>query len=63
MLFGSGVGCIGLLIWFVARDGDLNVSSGCVAGIGLDSGMIVVSSALLSCSGGVFAVDVVVSLF
>ena len=63
MLFGSGVDCIRLLLWFVARDGDSNVSSGCFAGSGLVSGMIVVSSALFSCARGAFAVDVVVSLF
>ena len=60
ILFGSGVECVRLVFRFVTKDGDSNISSGCVVGSGLVSGIIVISSALLSCCKGAFAVDVVV---
>ena len=49
ILFGSGVECVRLVFRFVTKDGDSNISSGCVVDSGLVSGIIVISSALLSC--------------
>ena len=60
MLFGSGVDCVKLFFKFVTKDGESNVSSGCVVGSGLVSGIMVIFSSFLSCSA--FAVGVVVSL-